>query len=133
MRFANTAEGYGLLSRVLHWGIALAILGMLVLGTWIDRMTPDLSNFWLFGLHKSIGLTILVLVLVRLAWHRYSPPPVLRAMQHQWELCLARTVHGSLYLLLLAIPLTGWAASSTSARSSVSAGRWPRATRSRSA
>lgn len=112
MRFANTAEGYGLLSRVLHWGIALAILGMLGLGTWIDRMTPDLSNFWLFGLHKSIGLTILGLVLLRLAWHRYSPPPVLRAMQHPWELYLARTVHGSLYLLLLAIPLTGWAASS---------------------
>ena len=53
----------------------LAMLAMLVLGTVIAGMEVGLANLWLFGLYKAIGITLLALVLVRLFWHRISPPP----------------------------------------------------------
>ncbi|WP_353474561.1 cytochrome b/b6 domain-containing protein [Salipiger sp. H15] len=124
MRLGNSPDGYGLVSRILHWGMALAILAMLGLGTGIHRMTPDLSNLWLYGLHKSVGLTLLGLILLRLGWHRLSPPPVPRGVPGSWQLRLARAVHRALYLLLLAIPLTGWAASSATGIDTVYFGTW---------
>lgn len=124
MRLGNSPDGYGIVSRLLHWGMALAILAMLALGTWIHRMTPDLSNLWLYGLHKSVGLTLLALVLVRFAWHLVSPPPVPRGVPGSWQLRLAGAVHRALYLLLLAVPLTGWAASSATGIDTLYFDRW---------
>lgn len=107
----NGPSGFGWVSRLLHWTMALAILGMLGLGLYVARMEVSLANLWLYGLHKSIGLTLLALVLLRLLWHRISPPPAPLGGVAPWQLALARAAHLALYVLMLAVPLTGWFAS----------------------
>ena len=113
MTARNTPDGFGWVSRSLHWLMALLILFMLGLGTYIGRMEPALSNLWLYGLHKSFGISLLVLVLLRIAWHRASSPPAsLTADIPPWQIRTARLTHRALYTLMLAVPLTGWIASS---------------------
>lgn len=108
----NTANGYGWMSRLLHWVMALAIIGMLGLGTLLARMEPSFANLWLFGLHKSIGISLLVAVVLRTVWHRVSPPPApLTDRIPMWQQLAARLVHRSMYLLLFIVPVTGWVAS----------------------
>ena len=111
MSARNTGAGYGWVSRLVHWAMAVGILGMIGLGLRIATMQPRLSNLWLYGLHKSIGLVLLALVLLRLAWHRLSPPPPLPAKLPAWQHATARMAHGGLYALMLAVPLCGWVAS----------------------
>jgi len=110
--WANTPDSFGRTSRLLHWAMALGVLGMLGLGTGLRLMQPNLSNLWLYGLHKTIGLSLLALVLMRLAWHRISPPPAPLGAPQGWEVRAARLAHRTIYVLLLAIPLSGWVASS---------------------
>jgi len=59
MAWRNTADSFGLATRLLHWAMAAAILFMLALGTWIEGMEPGLSNLWLYALHKTVGLILL--------------------------------------------------------------------------
>jgi len=118
----NTADRFGRVSRALHWLMALAVIGMLALGARLVTMQPGLANLWLYGLHKSVGLTLLVLVVLRLAWHRIRPPPPpIGGGLAGW---LARGAHAALYLLLLALPLCGWVASSATGIDTVLFGRW---------
>lgn len=94
---------------ILHWLIALALAFEIALGF---AMPPDASGFALFQLHKSIGITILALTLVRLGWrlaHR-PPPPVESGI----TAFLAKAVHLGFYVFLILAPLTGWALVSTS-------------------
>lgn len=107
----NGPATFGWVSRAIHWAMAVGVLGMLALGTYIDRMEVGLGNLWLYGLHKSVGMTLLVLVLVRIVWHRVSPPPAPIGGVAPWQMRLARGAHGGLYLLMLAVPLTGWVGS----------------------
>lgn len=108
----NTESRYGWVSRLLHWAMALAIIGMLGLGTLISRMEPSLANLWLFGLHKSIGISLLVAIALRAVWHQISPPPApLTDGIPVWQQFAARLVHRCMYLLLFVVPLTGWVAS----------------------
>ncbi len=109
----NSHKSFGWVSRALHWMMALMILGMLGFGTYLGRMEPALSNLWLYGLHKSFGITLLALALLRISWHRVSPPPAsLTADIPDWQIRAARLTHSALYALMLAVPLSGWIASS---------------------
>lgn len=112
MMWRNTPDAFGLISRLIHWGMAILLLSLLALGLRLSDMQPGLSNLWLYGLHKTMGLTALALVLLRLVWHRLSPPPV--PMVPLWQARLARLAHAAIYVLMLAIPLSGWVASSAS-------------------
>lgn len=115
MSAPNGPERFGWVSRFLHWAMAILIIAMLVFGTILARMEVSLTNFWLFSLHKTIGVTLLLLALLRLGWHLVSPPPPsLSAGIAPWKLTLARWSHRALYVLMLAIPLTGWIASGAS-------------------
>ena len=108
----NTTQSFGWVSRILHWLMAIAIFFMLGLGNFIQDMKPSLSTLWLFGLHKSIGITLLVAIIVRVIWHRISPPPAsLTAGIPGWQVKASVFVHRTIYILLLAIPLSGWIAS----------------------
>ncbi|MGH1370096.1 MAG: cytochrome b [Maritimibacter sp.] len=104
---ANTPARFGLLSRAIHWVMAVGIIALLALGTYIDNMTPGLSNLWLFGLHKSLGLSMLLLAVFRIIWHRVSPPPA-PLPAPRWQEVAAKTAHHLLYALLLLVPLSGW-------------------------
>jgi cytochrome b561 len=94
----------------LHWVLAAAILFMLWLGlTMTSLEETDPRTFPLFQLHKSIGLTILTLSVVRLVWRLANPLPPLPAAMPRWERVSARAVHVLFYVLMIAIPLLGWA------------------------
>lgn len=95
-------------AMLLHWLIAFALAAELALGFGMPR---DASGFALYQLHKSLGLTILLLTLVRIGWRlTHAVPPVLRT---GWEGLAVKLGHLGLYAFMLAAPLTGWAIVST--------------------
>ena len=108
MTAANSSGRFGWVTRTLHWAMALGVLVMLPLGTVISDMEVSFSNLWLFGLHKSIGVVLMVLLVVRVAWHLASPPPEPRPADAVWKDWLARWVHRAFYVLLVIVPLSGW-------------------------
>lgn len=124
MPLTNGADSFGAVTRTLHWSVAVCVLAALPLGTFIARSEITLSNLWLFAFHKSLGVTVLSLVILRLAWHRVSPPPAPIPAKRAWQDVAARWVHRSFYVLLLAVPLSGWFASSATGIDSVIWGRW---------
>ena len=119
----NGTESFGWVSRALHWAMALGLFGALGLGTYLARTEPSLGTLWLYGLHKTVGICLLALVLLRLAWHRISPPPA-PLPAPDWQRRAARASHLTLYALMVAVPLSGWAASSATGIDSVIFGRW---------
>ena len=96
----------------LHWIIALLIVVNLLLGFYREEFDRPVRAV-IMGWHKSIGFTVIALTLARILWRfTHRPPPFDPAMK-RWEVGLARLVHGLFYLLLLAIPLSGWLVVST--------------------
>jgi cytochrome b561 len=92
----------------LHWLIALAILGLLAVG-WIMTSLPNgPDKFVLFQLHKSVGITVMLLALARLAWRWFHPPPEMLQSMPPWEKQAARVTHVFLYILMIAMPFVGW-------------------------
>ena len=113
MPLRNTSDRFGGISKGLHWLTVLAVMAAAALGLWIEEMEVSLSTIRYFGWHKTVGITVLTLTLLRIAWHLRSPvPPVLPASAVAER--LAKGVHVTLYACLLAIPLTGWIGSSAS-------------------
>lgn len=112
MTWTNGPARFGRITRALHWTTAVLVLGQLGLGFWTARMAPGLGNLWLYGLHKSLGVLVLALVVLRLAWHRISPPPRPLGPPEAWDVRAARAVHRAFYALLVVQPLAGWAGSS---------------------
>jgi cytochrome b561 len=110
MMLSNSRARYGAVAMTLHWLLAAAILFMLWLGPFMTSLEEtDPRTFPLFQLHKSIGLTILILSAARLLWRVASPAPPLPAHSPRWERIGARTVHALFYVLMIVVPLMGWA------------------------
>lgn len=124
MAFRNTPERFGSVTRALHWVTVILVFAALVLGNRIAHMEVSLSALKFFGYHKTLGISVLALIVFRILWHVFSPPP--KPLQHGvgWQDGLAKAVHRAFYVLLLAMPLTGWAASSASGIDTVVFGRW---------
>lgn len=104
----NSDASWGAPAKFLHWLVAGLIfiqfaLGWLALG-W--RLSP--TKLDLFVWHKSTGMLILLLVLVRLGWRLVNPTPALPLDTPAWERGAARLSHGLLYVLMIAMPLVGW-------------------------
>ena len=112
MAWQNTSASFGLISRLLHWVMALGVIFMLALGNRLADLKPDLSTLYLYGLHKTVGIVILTLAVLRLLWHWFSPPPRPIGPPSAWGTWAARIAHGLIYVLLITIPLSGWFASS---------------------
>ena len=99
----------------LHWLIALAIAGQLTMGFSMTALRPgSFLQFQLYQAHKSVGMTILALSVLRLGWRLMHVPPSLPAAMPIWEQRLARINHAVLYILMLGMPLSGWAVVSAS-------------------
>lgn len=124
MVWRNTSDSFGLISRLLHWTMAIGVIIMLALGTRLADLKPDLSTLWLYAAHKTLGVVILGLAIVRLIWHRFSPPPHPIGPPSAWPTRAARAAHALLYVLLLTIPLTGWFASSATGIDVLIFDRW---------
>lgn len=112
MAATNGAATFGWVTRALHWLTALIVLSALPLGLWIARMEPSLAAIRYFGLHKTLGVTALALVLFRILWHRMTPVPAPLPGRAIWQDRAARMTHSAFYVLLIAMPLSGWIASS---------------------
>lgn len=112
MALRNGPDEFGLISRLIHWGMALLLISLLALGLRIAAMEPGLSTLWLYGLHKTLGLTALALLLLRVIWHLISPPPGPQATG--WMRLFIKAWHWTLYALMIATPIAGWAGSSAS-------------------
>lgn len=99
---------YSATAQWLHWTSAALMLAVLVLA-WVMESLPngDASRATIVMLHKSVGLTILALTAVRLVWRAIHPPPP-AARWAAWEAAAAKASHWLLYLLLLAMPLSGY-------------------------
>jgi cytochrome b561 len=99
-------------ARALHWAIALMIVVNLVLGFGHDLL-PD---SWVMPVHKSIGLTVLALTLVRIGWRLGHPVPPLPVGMPAWEKAAAQGTHLIFYALMLVLPLSGWVMASAGKR-----------------
>lgn len=112
---ADERVTYGGVAITLHWLIAIAIIANIVLGLYFaDLPRSDPDKFILTQTHKSIGLTVLVLSLIRVAWRLVNPvPPLPRSMSPALRFS-SRTIQVLLYVLIVLIPLAGWAMVSAS-------------------
>ena len=107
-------DRYTTVAIVLHWLIALAILSLLAIGLTMTRMPQGITAYKLFQLHKSIGITVLALSLLRLLWRLTHRPPPLPAGTKPLEALAAHGTHWAFYVLMIGMPLTGWALVSSS-------------------
>ncbi len=106
---------YTSVAIALHWLIALAILSQLIMGLKMThvKLAPA-DKFYLYQLHKSVGITILVLAALRLLWRLFHRPPPLPADMPAWERGAAEATHVLLYAFMIGLPLVGWAMVSAS-------------------
>lgn len=112
MQVHNTDEKYGFVAKSLHWLIAVLIITAWIVGDYAaDLPDKDPSKFKLFDLHKSVGMVILMLVVIRLSWRLYDGSPKFTGM-NKLLVAAARTVHYLLYIFMFIQPLSGWAMSS---------------------
>ncbi len=109
---------YSSVAIVLHWTVAVLLIANLAVGLLFDTIKDyDKSLFFtLIQLHKSTGITILALAVVRLLWRLMNPAPPLPGHMTTVERALAKLSHWGFYLVMLALPLSGWAMVSTSAK-----------------
>jgi cytochrome b561 len=109
---------YSSVAIAFHWLIGLMLIGNL-LGGLLHESFPKAVQPLIIGLHIASGLTILVLSGLRLAWRLGHRPPALAASLKRWEVGLAHATHWTFYLLMFALPLSGWAMVSSGKR------EWP--------
>ncbi len=107
MQVLNDERRYGAVAQGLHWLIAALIVVMFGLGWYMTGLPLGPDKIKIYNLHKSIGVLILGLAVLRLVWRLISRPPPLPAEMPDWERAAARTSHALLYLLLFAQPLIG--------------------------
>ncbi|WP_417721922.1 cytochrome b/b6 domain-containing protein [Salipiger sp.] len=113
MALANTSTSYGAAARWLHWLTAAGILVMIPLG-WIAHFAPWDSDAQLalkaqlFSAHKTLGIAVLAVAVLRILWALGQPRPVPLHPARRLETLVAETVHWSLYGALILVPLTGW-------------------------
>ena len=108
------ASGWNAVARLFHWGMAAMIFYQLWLGWQAEDMPFSPKKLDLFITHKSIGLTVLLLVVLRLGWRLRSGRPAHPQTTSAWEKRLADVGHWVLYALMMLLPLTGWWISDTS-------------------
>ena len=104
-------ERYTRVAVLLHWLIAVLIIVNLLLAVTSANSEGPLHRTVL-DLHKSIGFSVLLLSLVRLAWRLYRPPPIAIEGKAAWERPLASIVHVAFYFMMILIPFLGWWVSS---------------------
>ena len=104
---------YSAVAIGLHWAIAGMLLGLIWLG-WNMHDAEGNPVKWTYQLHKSIGITVLLLTIARVIWRVKNPPPPLPEELKSWERTASHAVHMAFYAIMILIPLGGWAMVSVS-------------------
>ncbi|MGQ0430547.1 MAG: cytochrome b [Gammaproteobacteria bacterium] len=101
------------MAQALHWVVVLLLIGQVTVGKIAHEMPDGFDKLVLLARHKSVGITILGLAALRLAWRLLDRPPPPPPMP-RWQLLAARANHAAFYVLLFAMPISGWLMSSAS-------------------
>jgi cytochrome b561 len=112
MNFRNSVRSWGVISKSLHWLIVVLILNQWVIAARAESLPLGAAKLQALGWHKSLGMTILALAIIRLVWRWLNPVPTLAGLAKPWERGLAHVSHWALYALIFAMPLSGWLMSS---------------------
>ena len=105
----NTQDRYGAIAQLLHWLVVIGVLLQFIWAWRIDETDSIRQQFALVVEHKSIGMTILGLAILRLLWRMFNRPPPYPSTMPGWERAAASITHWLLYALILLMPLSGWA------------------------
>ena len=109
MQLRNSSTRYGAVSIFLHWFVALAVFGLFALGLWMVGL--DYYSTWRKDapdLHKSVGLVLFAVMLLRVLWRLISPPPPTLASYDRLTRIGAKVGHGFLYVSLFAVMIAGY-------------------------
>jgi Cytochrome B561 len=112
MRLRNDESRYGLVAQIFHWAIVVLIVIQFVLASKADALPRGPAKIAVLEQHKSVGITILALVILRLAWRWMNPVPPQPLSVARWQRVAAQILHIALYSLLLIVPVLGWFMSS---------------------
>lgn len=107
MQIRNTSQGYGLLAIILHWMMALLIIAQFFLGQYMVDL--DYYDPWYKAapdFHRSLGVIIAILLILRLFWRLANVQP--DGIGKPWEQCIARWLHRLFYMLIVAVVLSGY-------------------------
>jgi cytochrome b561 len=108
MTIRNTATRWGHVAQFLHWLIVVLIITQVILANLAEDLPLGMKKLAMFARHKSVGITILGLAVIRLLWRWANPTPLLPGTLKPYERVLATLTHAGLYVVLFAMPLTGW-------------------------
>lgn len=108
MALMNTDRRYGIVAKFFHWTVAALVIAMLAAGLCLRfvKGTPYAST--IFTIHKSTGLTVLIIMTLRLMWRWINPLPQLPITTPEWQRLAARSVHRLFYLAIFTMVLAGW-------------------------
>lgn len=112
MALRNTTARWGAIAQLFHWVIVALVITQFVLANIAANLPLGMAKLAALARHKSVGITLFGLALLRLLWRWMNPVPPLPDTLKPYERVLAKITHFALYALLLVMPVTGWIMSS---------------------
>ncbi|MBB1092701.1 cytochrome b [Rhodopseudomonas palustris] len=113
---ANPQERYTRMAILLHWGMTAIIFGLIGVGFYMSNLPPSPQKYALYDLHKSFGVVVVLLLAVRLVWRAAHTPPELPAAYSPLLRNASHLGHLLLYVLMFAVPVSGWVMSAAGGR-----------------
>ena len=107
MALRNTTETYGSMAKTLHWLVSLMVTSLLLVGFFMGDLAKPF-RFTVYNIHKLVGLSLLLIMIFRVGWTLSNPRLNYPVKLPYWQIRAARGVHMLLYLLVIAMPLSGW-------------------------
>jgi len=114
MSLYSTSTRWGTPARLFHWVMAAGIVFMVGFGLWMTGLPPSMRKLNVYALHKSVGITLLGLIVLRLLWRALDRRPQAVPGQPPWQTVAAKITHAATYALLFVVPLSGWLYNSAS-------------------
>ena len=114
MPIKNHADRWGVVSLSIHWLTVIMVLSLVVVGFLMQELPNSPAKIQVYALHKSFGLTVLALTVLRLLWRLFAGVPQPAPGTPRWQQWASSATHGALYVILLAMPLSGWLYNSAS-------------------
>lgn len=111
MQIRNTKERFGWFAIILHWVMAILMIGMVAIGLYMTNLPVSPEKFKFYGWHKEFGMVVLMLVMIRVVWRIKNILPSLSFLP-AWERWAAYATHWVFYIFMFTLPISGWLMSS---------------------